>query len=579
MGVGDALRTWGFDGSGEVPGLKPLPEGLSPELREFVVALRSLFRATGKSLRQFSVYHHVSAPSVSRYLSGVRIPEKAFLDALLKSACRACGPEATLEVQAHIYRLHRDVLLAQDPQRYRAQLASDRLEVAVLEKEQAELTITELRRGVSDQKRQLRELELHLRQVQDARSRDSVRHGVQLSLQHEREEAWRAQCGQLKSEIARLEAAVRRAEAERDAAWELCRQLEEELARIEADVERAAQERAEEEEHLRRAAAQGAPENFQEELARAYRAAEALRLTAAQDAAALEHLREVAQDVARRRLPEIVAQLSSPDPLDVDTSVASLGVHDRTEINQVARAFDEVQQEAVRLAAEQALLRGNINAMFTGLSRRTLGLVQRQLSLLTHLQSRVSDPDQLAHLFRLDNLTTKMRRNGENLLVLGGEEPGQRWSHPAALVDVLRASAAEVEQYERIQLGQLPAADVASPVINDLVHLLAELLENATSFSSPQTLVRVAAHALPDGRVLVEIHDTGIGLSPEDLAGINQRLASPPVVDVAVSRRMGLYVVGRLSQRHDIRIQLRPSDTGGTTALVMLPQRSLAQAA
>ncbi|MYS16755.1 ATP-binding protein, partial [Streptomyces sp. SID4982] len=129
----------------------------------------------------------------------------------------------------------------------------------------------------------------------------------------------------------------------------------------------------------------------------------------------------------------------------------------------------------------------------------------------------------------------------------------------------------EVEQYERIELASVPGTEVAGRVVNDLVHLLAELLENATSFSSPQTKVKVTGHALPDGRVLIEIHDTGIGLSPEDLAAINERLAAPPTVDVSVSRRMGLFVVGRLSQRHGIRIQLRPSDSGGTTALVMLP--------
>ena len=164
-----------------------------------------------------------------------------------------------------------------------------------------------------------------------------------------------------------------------------------------------------------------------------------------------------------------------------------------------------------------------------------------------------------------------MRRNGENLLVLAGEEPGRRWTRPVPLVDVLRAAASEVEQYERIELSAVPTTEVAGRVVNDLVHLLAELLENATSFSSPQTKVKVTGHALPDGRVLIEIHDTGIGLSPEDLAAINERLASPPTVDVSVSRRMGLFVVGRLSQRHGIRIQLRPSDSGGTTALVMLP--------
>ncbi|MET9133034.1 sensor histidine kinase [Streptomyces antibioticus] len=285
----------------------------------------------------------------------------------------------------------------------------------------------------------------------------------------------------------------------------------------------------------------------------------------------LRRLQETATRVAQDRLPELVKQLSESDPQDVDTSVESVGVHSRDEIGKVAAAFDDVHREAVRLAAEQALLRGNVNAMFTNLSRRSQGLIQRQLSLISELESREADPDQLSSLFKLDHLATRMRRNGENLLVLAGEEPGRRWTRPVPLVDVLRAAASEVEQYERIELASVPTTEVAGRVVNDLVHLLAELLENATSFSSPQTKVKVTGHALPDGRVLIEIHDTGIGLSPEDLAAINERLASPPTVDVSVSRRMGLFVVGRLSQRHGIRIQLRPSDSGGTTALVMLP--------
>ncbi|MET8577910.1 nitrate- and nitrite sensing domain-containing protein, partial [Streptomyces sp. NPDC005012] len=285
----------------------------------------------------------------------------------------------------------------------------------------------------------------------------------------------------------------------------------------------------------------------------------------------LRRLQDTATKVAKDRLPELVKQLSEADPQDVDTTVESVGVHSRDEIGQVAAAFDDVHREAVRLAAEQALLRGNVNAMFTNLSRRSQGLIQRQLTLISELESREADPDQLSSLFKLDHLATRMRRNGENLLVLAGEEPGRRWTRPVPLVDVLRAAASEVEQYERIELATVPKTEIAGRVVNDLVHLLAELLENATSFSSPQTKVRVTGHALPDGRALIEIHDTGIGLSPEDLSAINERLAAPPTVDVSVSRRMGLFVVGRLSQRHGIRIQLRPSDSGGTTALVMLP--------
>ncbi|WP_280672607.1 MULTISPECIES: sensor histidine kinase [unclassified Kitasatospora] len=294
-------------------------------------------------------------------------------------------------------------------------------------------------------------------------------------------------------------------------------------------------------------------------------------LVARSMARALARLQRAAEDVAERQLPDLVFALSRAEPLEVSSEVTPIGIDSTDEIGHVAHAFDMVHREAVRLAAEQALLRGNINAMFTNLSRRSQGLIQRQLSLISELESREADPDQLASLFKLDHLATRMRRNGENLLVLAGEDPGRRWTRPVPLVDVLRAAASEVEQYERIELAAVPTAEVAGRVVNDLVHLLAELLENATSFSSPQTRVRVTGHALPDGRVLVEIHDTGIGLSPDDLGEINERLANPPTVDVSVSRRMGLFVVGRLALRHGIRIQLRPSDSGGTAALVVLP--------
>ncbi|MGC0416800.1 nitrate- and nitrite sensing domain-containing protein [Embleya sp. AB8] len=285
----------------------------------------------------------------------------------------------------------------------------------------------------------------------------------------------------------------------------------------------------------------------------------------------LNTLRRSALEVAEERLPETVRRLSESDPGDVDLAIEPIGVLSRDEIGQVARAFDAVHAEAVRLAAEQALLRGNVNAMFVNLSRRSQSLIQRQLALISDLENREADPDQLANLFKLDHLATRMRRNGENLLVLAGEEPGRRWTRPVPLVDVLRAAASEVEQYERVELGALPTTDIAGRAVNDLVHLLAELLENSTTFSSPHTKVRVTGHILPDGRALIEIHDNGIGLTGDDLADANQRLARPPVVDVSISRRMGLFVVGRLATRHGIRVQLRPGEGGGTTALVMLP--------
>ncbi|MER6739161.1 sensor histidine kinase [Streptomyces puniciscabiei] len=286
----------------------------------------------------------------------------------------------------------------------------------------------------------------------------------------------------------------------------------------------------------------------------------------------MRQLRNAAFGIAEQRLPMLVDQLSRTDPGRVDTRVAPIPITTKDEIGEVARAFDQVHREAVRLASEQALLRGNINAIFTNLSRRNQSLIEGQLTLITDLENNEADPDQLENLFKLDHLATRMRRNGENLLVLAGEEPGRRWDQPVPLVDVLRAASSEVEQYERIELSGVPEAEIHGRAVTDLVHLLAELLENATTFSSPQTKVRVTATRLPDGRIMIEIHDKGIGLTAEDFADINHKLANPPTVDAAISQRMGLFVVGRLSDRHGIRVQLRPSgEQAGTTSLVMLP--------
>ncbi|MGW1199887.1 nitrate- and nitrite sensing domain-containing protein [Streptomyces sp. NPDC002536] len=286
----------------------------------------------------------------------------------------------------------------------------------------------------------------------------------------------------------------------------------------------------------------------------------------------MRRLRGAAFEVAEQRLPALVDQLSRTDPGKVDTRVQPIPITTKDEIGEVARAFDQVHREAVRLAAEQALLRGNVNAIFTNLSRRNQSLIEGQLTLITDLENNEADPDQLENLFRLDHLATRMRRNGENLLILAGEEPGRHWDQPIPLVDVLRAATSEVEAYERIELSGVPEAEIHGLAVTDLVHLLAELLENATTFSSPHTKVRVTATRLPDGRIMVEIHDKGIGLTPEDFADINHKLANPPTVDVAIAQRMGLFVVGRLATRHGIRVQLRPSgEQAGTTSLVMLP--------
>jgi signal transduction histidine kinase len=285
----------------------------------------------------------------------------------------------------------------------------------------------------------------------------------------------------------------------------------------------------------------------------------------------LRRLRSGALEVAGVRLPETVRRMSDSDGAGVPLEVEPIDVDSSDEIGEVARAFDQVHREALRLAANEAALRGNVNAMFVNLSRRSQSLVERQIRLIDDLEQGEQDPDRLSSLFQMDHLATRMRRNSENLLVLAGHDASRRWNQPVALVDVLRAAVSEIEQYERVTLNVQPGIAVRGHAVNDVVHLLAELAENATSFSSADTPVVVAGHLLSSGGVLLDITDQGVGMGAEEMAHANWRLDNPPVVDVAVSRRMGLFVVARLAARHGIRVRLRPAPAGGLTALVWLP--------
>ncbi|MGH3244212.1 MAG: sensor histidine kinase, partial [Spirillospora sp.] len=285
----------------------------------------------------------------------------------------------------------------------------------------------------------------------------------------------------------------------------------------------------------------------------------------------LHRLQSGALDVASTRLPGLVDRLRDPEAAAGGIEVEPIDVESTDEIGQVARAFDEVHREAVRLAADEAVLRGNINAMFVNLSRRSQSLIERQLRLIETLEQSERDEDQLGNLFRLDHLATRMRRNCENLLVLGGQEQVRRWNRPVPLIDVIRASLSEVEQYERVALRVQGDMTVAGPVVNDLVHLLAELVENATVFSSEHTKVTVSGQLLSGGGAMLQITDNGVGMSPDDLEQANWRLANPPVIDFSAARRMGLFVVGRLAVRHGVRVELRAAQGGGLTAFVVLP--------
>jgi hypothetical protein len=293
----------------------------------------------------------------------------------------------------------------------------------------------------------------------------------------------------------------------------------------------------------------------------------------------LRTLTDTANDVADHRLPGVVDQLQhAQDPRDLDVVPEPVPVTSTDEIGQVSAAFNSVHSTAIQVATEQAALRRSVGDMFLNLARRSQSLIDRQLELMDDLERNETDPDTLENLFRLDHLATRMRRNSEDLIVLSGEAPPRRWSQPMPLVEVVRAAVAEVEDYNRVEL--LPIDEtmgLAGQAVSDVVHLLAELIENATSFSPPGTKVQIAGQAISSGYVL-EIEDRGLGMTDQELVEANERLANPPMVDFALSRMLGLYVVARLAQRYNVKVQLRHSWYGGITALVLLPSNLTVQA-
>ncbi|HEX7305308.1 nitrate- and nitrite sensing domain-containing protein [Lentzea sp.] len=289
----------------------------------------------------------------------------------------------------------------------------------------------------------------------------------------------------------------------------------------------------------------------------------------------LRVLRRSALDVARNQLPEAIRRIRSHREPEraAEEAIVPVPINTTEEVGQVARAFDLVQREAVRLAVEQVALRANVNDMFINLSRRSQALVERQISVIDRLEQDEQDPDHLASLFELDHLATQMRRNSENLLVLSGTTVNRRVTRPVAISEVLGAAVSEVEKYARVQIAPTPDLMVQGRVVNDLAHLVAELLDNATAFSKPTTKVTVRTIETRKGEVAIRIHDRGVGIQEDEVGEFNQKLAEPPEVDVSVAREMGLYVVGQLAKRHEIRVTLANNDDieGGVTAQVILP--------
>ncbi|MFD8481488.1 nitrate- and nitrite sensing domain-containing protein [Kitasatospora sp. NPDC059673] len=288
-------------------------------------------------------------------------------------------------------------------------------------------------------------------------------------------------------------------------------------------------------------------------------------------------LRNAAADLSTNRLPSVMLRLRRGEEVDVIAEVPQLDFG-AGEIGQVGRAFNEVQRVAVEAAVEQAELRRGVSAVFVNLARRSQVLLHRQLTLLDTMERRTENPRELEDLFRLDHLTTRMRRHAEGLIILSGGSPGRAWRKPVRMVDVVRAAVGEVEDYARVIVRPFPGTGLLGSAVADVTHLIAELVENATVFSPPQTQVTVQGEVVAHGFCL-EIDDRGLGLNEQHLGEVNQRLAVEQEFDLADTDRLGLFVVSRLARRHGIRVHLRPSPYGGTSAVVLIPRELLADAA
>ncbi|WP_051740193.1 nitrate- and nitrite sensing domain-containing protein, partial [Kitasatospora sp. MBT66] len=287
-------------------------------------------------------------------------------------------------------------------------------------------------------------------------------------------------------------------------------------------------------------------------------------------------LRNAANELAGTRLPSVMLRLRNGESVDVATEAPELEFG-QAEIGQVGRAINAVQRAAVEAAVEQAELRRGVSAVFVNLARRSQVLLHRQLTLLDTMERRAEDPAELEDLFKVDHLTTRMRRHAEGLIILAGGSPGRAWRKPVRMVDVVRAAVGEVEDYARVIVRPFPGTGLLGSAVADVTHLIAELVENAAVFSPPSTQVTVQGEVVAHGFAL-EIDDRGLGLSEQLLAGINERLAVEQEFDLADTDRLGLFVVSRLARRHGIRVHLRPSPYGGTTAVVLIPRELLAEA-
>ncbi|MFJ6795401.1 nitrate- and nitrite sensing domain-containing protein [Streptomyces sp. NPDC091268] len=284
-------------------------------------------------------------------------------------------------------------------------------------------------------------------------------------------------------------------------------------------------------------------------------------------------LRNTALEIAHRKLPRAMDRLRAGEDIDVDAETAS-GPPAEDEITEVGEALATVHRAALGAAVERAELAGGVSGVFVNLARRSQVLVHKQLTLLDSMERRADDPGELGDLFRLDHLTTRMRRHAESLIILSGAAPGRAWRMPIPLTNVVRAAVSEIEDYPRVEVRQLAEAAVIGGAVADLTHLLAELIENATQFSPPHTKVRVSGEPVGAGYVL-EVEDRGLGMGRASLSEANRRIEQSEALDLFDSDRLGLFVVSRLSARHGVKVHLRTSPYGGTTAVVLLPHSLL----
>jgi signal transduction histidine kinase len=281
-------------------------------------------------------------------------------------------------------------------------------------------------------------------------------------------------------------------------------------------------------------------------------------------------LNDSVREMADERLPRVVEQLRRGDDVDVAAESPPPATSSIQEVSRIAESFGTVQAAAVSAAVDQARLRKGVNQVFLNISMRNQSLLHRQLAMLDSMERRTSEPGALADLFRLDHLTTRMRRHAEGLIILSGAVPGRGWRDPVPVVDILRAAVAEVEDYVRVDVTSESEVLVAGNAVSDVIHLIAELIENAAAFSPPNTRIEVRSERVGTGLV-AEVEDRGLGMSPDELDDINARLASPPEFDLAHSEQLGLFVVSRLAARHAIKVSLRRSVYGGTMAVVLMP--------